>query len=753
MDEKLNSGVARVPAVLQLPPPPPPSVPAPSQPSSSSNPKCVKENQKEQRLRFSVELKPGETTFVSWKRLVKDSGGTGDVQLPRKDARAELAAEDGLPQPGQPVLANQGENDPTEGAPQTNRFSSVIEKIERLYMGRNSSDEEEELDDAPDDDQYDTEDSFIDDTELDEYFQADNLVTKHTGYFVNKGKLEHIESSTPKEPTPKKRRRKDPNTSTTRVYSEKEHKKPQANPSAPHGSKPVKNRPNSSSHKRNIENISSKDLPVLALESRVYNQARIAAGEGYNSSNNNNLGIKEKGVSGNMEVSRGKLVNGENEGKVRKEKKGEFVGPSTSASVYHPVQQMQTPTGVREGSVVRPKGSRLDRAIKDLAQIVAECRPQSTEVQEVDPANPAIKRRLPQDVKLKLAKVARLSSGQDKVTEEQLIDRLMGILGHLVQRKTLKRNIREMVELGLSAKQVKADRFQQIKKEINEMIKSRISSLKSKISEQQQLDGSADDFQQIGYNSGALKGKFTMDSALEDKICDLYDLYVEGMDEDKGPQSRKLYVELADLWPHGYMDNVGIKEAISRSKERKRALYTHRKVQNEERMKRKRLSSQQANNSSNNNNLNLEPKPVQMSTGTQIVPYEKPVPNPNPNPPAQNPSSTNKTLVDPTALYPEYYQNQGSKKLKRKPDADPIESHPNPNPNPIPIPNPVRVSKEKQPKSNKLSDKEEANVSNNNNNNSNNNNNNSRANKGSTMLSFSTDEANLAGGVNFPSLN
>lgn len=44
--------------------------------------------------------------------------------------------------------------------------------------------------------------------------------------------------------------------------------------------------------------------------------------------------------------------------------------------------------------------------------------------------------------------------------------------------------------------------------------------------EQQQANGSGDDFQEVGY-SGALKGKFTMDNALEDKICDLYDLYVE----------------------------------------------------------------------------------------------------------------------------------------------------------------------------------------------------------------------------------
>lgn len=44
--------------------------------------------------------------------------------------------------------------------------------------------------------------------------------------------------------------------------------------------------------------------------------------------------------------------------------------------------------------------------------------------------------------------------------------------------------------------------------------------------QEQQANGSGDDFQEVGY-SGALKGKYTMDNALEDKICDLYDLYVE----------------------------------------------------------------------------------------------------------------------------------------------------------------------------------------------------------------------------------
>lgn len=99
-------------------------------------------------------------------------------------------------------------------------------------QGKDSSDDEE-LDDIPDDDQYDTEDSFIDDAELvrifvyywcfwkfvftflqlqhnvigiclvclilsslllmqDEYFEVDNSAIKHDGFFVNRGRLERM---------------------------------------------------------------------------------------------------------------------------------------------------------------------------------------------------------------------------------------------------------------------------------------------------------------------------------------------------------------------------------------------------------------------------------------------------------------------------------------------------------------------------------------------------------------------------------
>ncbi|TYJ16767.1 hypothetical protein E1A91_A09G005600v1 [Gossypium mustelinum] len=90
----------------------------------------------------------------------------------------------------------------------------------------------------------------------------------------------------------------------------------------------------------------------------------------------------------------------------------------------------------------------------------------------------------------------------------------------------------------------------------------------------------------LGYEEKvALKKQYSMDNVIEDKICDLYDLYTQGIDEDKGTQIRKLYVELAELWPNGIMDKHGIKSAICRAKERRRALCEHDKVRENRRKK------------------------------------------------------------------------------------------------------------------------------------------------------------------------
>ncbi|KAL0323312.1 UNVERIFIED_CONTAM: Ubinuclein-1 [Sesamum angustifolium] len=116
-----------------------------------------------------------------------------------------------------PPLAPSSSKQPTEAEPKdsqaqagSNRLSTVIERIERMYAGNGSSGEEDVvLDNIPDDDEYDTEDSFIDDAELDDYFQVENLAIKHDGFFVNRGKLEPIEPTICTNQQPKKRRRKD----------------------------------------------------------------------------------------------------------------------------------------------------------------------------------------------------------------------------------------------------------------------------------------------------------------------------------------------------------------------------------------------------------------------------------------------------------------------------------------------------------------------------------------------------------------
>ncbi|KAL6616497.1 hypothetical protein ACP70R_038767 [Stipagrostis hirtigluma subsp. patula] len=605
------------------------------------------------RQLFTVELRPGETTIVSWKKLLKEAGQAAALP-PAAAATAEPAF---AAHAGPSGAVHPAENDPKDPT-QPNRFNAVIEKIERLYMGKHSSDEED-LDDVPDDDQYDTEDSFIDDAELDEYFEVDNLTTKHDGYFVNKGKLEQIEPGTSTNVAPKKRRRKDPSntymennqvapgdyfnigdmpgkssgrgaahagrqlaSSNLGAYGHEDNRVVKSKTGAPGG--PPKRKAADVAAGADIAartKMSSKDVSYAPSDLRDLEKHKAAAflpvdyahkpktSETYNYAYS---AYKDRDSSMQLDFQQRKGSGGNQDPSnriQRKEKSGisEYSGMAMAGAVYS--SQTMHPIIGREGSGTKPKGTRLERAIRDLQKIVAEYRPPTIDINEVDPnGQAAVKRRLPQEVKQKLAKVARLSANQGKIQEHELMDRLMGIVGHLVQRRTLKeylRNMKEMVESGLSAKQEKADRFQRVKMEINEMIKARVAA-KSKISEQ---DGSADDFQSANDERRSLKGKSVMDSALEDRICDLYDLYVEsqsgfcadpcfiliqlslGMDEDKGPQSRKLYVELAELWPQGYMDNVGIKDAIYRSKERKRLLYSQQKVRNEERMKRKRLAA------------------------------------------------------------------------------------------------------------------------------------------------------------------
>ncbi|XP_061972680.1 ubinuclein-1 isoform X1 [Populus nigra] len=566
---------------------------------------------------FTVELRPGETTFVSWKKLMKDANKVNSGSAPPAPDPPPVNAHPNLESriAPAPVTENEVNDDPPP-----NRFSAVIEKIERLYTGKDSSDEED-LMDVPDDDQYDTEDSFIDDAELDEYFEVDNSAIKHDGFFVNRGKLERI-NEPPVVPNekPKKRQRKDllkaPNDSDDGRISNKLAKlgKSTVEKLAPPPGKnssnlsqnltliseqyenvkfqSQSNSPGNSSKKKSAETKMKLDPSLSVRGSNGDAYASLAETQDIEKSKTGglqpkNLTSKPKDASGLSDSSNQKS-----------HEKSAYVQPKLqTAKTVNNAEDLESSVRSKEkngktshvhrkdGSSVRPKSSILEKAIRELEKMVAESRPPAMENQETDTSAQAIKRRLPTEIKLKLAKVARLAASQGKMSKE-LLNRLMSILGHLIQLRTLKRNLKIMINTGLSVKQEKDDRFQQIKKEVAEMITTCIPSVESNALVQQA--GASDDFQEIGSEEkGALKKKFSMDVVLEDKICDLYDLFVEGLDEDSGPQVRKLYVELAQLWPSGLMDNHGIKRAICRAKERRRVVYCRNK--DLEKMKSKKM--------------------------------------------------------------------------------------------------------------------------------------------------------------------
>uniref|UniRef100_K7LY63 Hpc2-related domain-containing protein n=1 Tax=Glycine max TaxID=3847 RepID=K7LY63_SOYBN len=536
-----------------------------------------------------------------------------------------------------------------QGAPQTNRFSAVIEKIERLYMGKDSSDEEDALD-VPDD-QYDTDDSFIDDAELDEYFEVDNSSIKHDGFFVNRGKLERI-NEPPVLPIQqaKKRRRKDvPKNPGEHIDSHvsNKHVKVGKTAAGKTASLPVKNTISSShnlgvpgEHYEDMTFQNQLDVSGISLKrktadtrpmldppvcSKVSTNAPAAAEDAEKQKTrvlqSKNTSDKYKDASGLLDTSRqkyheksasaksksqpGKIsISVDNLEKAGRSKDKNDIHELPDLNLYVGKSAIQAPKSEnvlkKDGSSARPKTTTLEKAIRELEKIVAESRPPTMENQEVDTTPQGVKRRLPREIKLKLAKVARLAQASQGKVSKELLNRLMSILGHLIQLRTLKRNLKIMISMGLSAKQEKDVRFQLIKKEVIEMIKMQAPTIESKLQQQAAASGE----QELGPDGKPItKKNFSMDTALEDKICDLYDLFVDGLDENSGPQIRKLYAELAELWPNGYMDNHGIKRAICRSKERRRALYSRHKDQ--EKIKRKKLLAPRPEE-----NVQVDPSPI-----------------------------------------------------------------------------------------------------------------------------------------------
>ncbi|KAL2585776.1 hypothetical protein AAZV13_13G014300 [Glycine max] len=521
------------------------------------------------RQMFTVELRPGETTIVSWKKLMKDANkvNNGSASAPEHRAPNANPALESRIAPGQPMEIEE------QGAPQTNRFSAVIEKIERLYMGKDSSDEEDALD-VPDD-QYDTDDSFIDDAELDEYFEVDNSSIKHDGFFVNRGKLERI-NEPPVLPIQqaKKRRRKDvPKNPGEHIDSHvsNKHVKVGKTAAGKTASLPVKNTISSShnlgvpgEHYEDMTFQNQLDVSGISLKrktadtrpmldppvcSKVSTNAPAAAEDAEKQKTrvlqSKNTSDKYKDASGLLDTSRqkyheksasaksksqpGKIsISVDNLEKAGRSKDKNDIHELPDLNLYVGKSAIQAPKSEnvlkKDGSSARPKTTTLEKAIRELEKIVAESRPPTMENQEVDTTPQGVKRRLPREIKLKLAKVARLAQASQGKVSKELLNRLMSILGHLIQLRTLKRNLKIMISMGLSAKQEKDVRFQLIKKEVIEMIKMQAPTIESKLQQQAAASGE----QELGPDGKPItKKNFSMDTALEDKICDLYDLFVD----------------------------------------------------------------------------------------------------------------------------------------------------------------------------------------------------------------------------------
>ncbi|PIN16996.1 hypothetical protein CDL12_10350 [Handroanthus impetiginosus] len=549
------------------------------------------------RLRFTVELRPGETTIVSWKKLLREAN-LSNSNRPGPSVSGPLHGAQCEPPLPAPPVAPSSSKQPAESEPKdsaqggSNRLSTVIERIERMYAGHGSGDEEDVvLDNMPDDDEYDTEDSFIDDTELDDYFQVDNSKIKHDGFFVNRGKLERIEPTISANQQPKKRRRKD--LTKGNGGSDDGHnpnKIVKVGNKVRNASSSIQGNSTSQSHGVAMPNIHGEDMPNIHDEDMQFQISPANAPE---------VALKKKAADIQTTVDPSELFMGEasrqdmatckqrpgvvsSKNHINKWSESELQGASTQRSNDKSSHR-------KEGSSVRPKSTALDKAIRELEKIVAEFRPPSTEVPDPDNSSQAVKRRLTPEIKQKLAKVARLAQCSYGKIPKDVVNHLMSIVGHLMQIRTLKRNLSAMANTGLSAKQEKDERIHNIKQEVAEMVKLRIPSMKSKVEQQA---ANSDNFQEAGpEDKAALKRKYSMDDVLENKICDLYDLYAERLEEDSGPPVRRLYEELVVLWPTGFMDIDGIKRAIYRAKDR-RGLCSLRK--DREKINKKKVSTPKA---------------------------------------------------------------------------------------------------------------------------------------------------------------
>ncbi|KAL6556993.1 hypothetical protein OROHE_006869 [Orobanche hederae] len=329
-------------------------------------------------------------------------------------------------------------------------------EIQKAASGNGSSGEEDVmLYTVPDDDEYDTNDSFIDDVELDDYFQVDNSVIKHHGFFVYRGKLERIDLAM-----------------TAKNESDDGHNQKKIAKLGNKGRKAsslIQSNSTTQSHRVVMPNIHGANMQ---FQTAPANAAEVS--------------IKKKTADPNVKEDSSGLLNGvrqrpEVPSSKNHSSTGEHSEPQTNsthrsngkslhASKAHferqldnvddldqliqqneicrivagfdlniPASRDSKPTMKaalmpgKVGSNVRPKSTSLEKVIIELEKIVEESRPPSAEVQDPDNPSPTVKRRLPSAIKQKLAK-----QGSYGKIPMDVINRLMSIVGHLMQINTLK---------------------------------------------------------------------------------------------------------------------------------------------------------------------------------------------------------------------------------------------------------------------------------------------------------------------------
>ncbi|XP_012483413.1 ubinuclein-1 isoform X5 [Gossypium raimondii] len=492
------------------------------------------------RQRFTIELRPGETTIVSWKRLIKDAQDTSPhLTAPNtEDSLDECCRDDKSTSKQNGLLVK------FDKLECTNEIVLSVAQPSRKRSKNMAEAQGEKVGDHEPSKHVKVEQGRLN-------FVATNAVPREQSFVL----LQNLDAN-----------------------SEHDKKLLDLFSTSVSSIRTTTNIGTKFEHSSCI-GVSNKDASISPSNSEDVDKYRRVTVHSNNLENNtNSLATNQKYVEKKpckkLESPVRKLmIENDVEGistKVEQREKSCGELPDLNLPVYPMQSEKSHSLQSKDVSNLRTKGIMLERAMRELEKVVAESRLSTMEVQDIDASSTTIKRRLPCEVKQKLAKVARLArSSQGKISKE-LINNLMNILGHSVQLRTLKRNLKEMILMGLSAKQEKASRFEQIKLEVIEMIKSQASMLG---------DVPTCDIQEVvGYEEKvALKKQYSMDNVIEDKICDLYDLYTQGIDEDKGPQIRKLYVELAELWPNGIMDKHGIKSAICRAKERRRALCEHDK--------------------------------------------------------------------------------------------------------------------------------------------------------------------------------